>query len=85
MLTVNNTTAKGGVNVDKGATLIVLERLKRGTSQKDFAAEHGIYLGTLGGIEKRRVVGNKEVRQKIASALGGAEKDFFDMDNGLAL
>jgi transcriptional regulator with XRE-family HTH domain len=85
MLTVNNTTAKGGVNVDKGATLIVLERLKRGTSQKDFAAEHGIYIGTFGRIEKRRLVGNKEVREKIASALGGKVEDFFDPETGLAI
>ena len=68
----------------RGSSLLVLERMRRGISQKAFAEATGINAATLCLIERRRLVPRAGHKEVILSALGAAESDFFG-PNGLAL
>jgi transcriptional regulator with XRE-family HTH domain len=68
-----------------GASLLTLERMKQGRTQKDVARLAGIHKNAMNGIERRRLVATPEKRQAILGVIGGSEDDFFDRQTGLAL
>lgn len=64
---------------------IAILRMRRGVTQRRMAEEIGINVATLSDIERRRYVPSASQRQKITSAYGIREADFFDEKTGLAL
>ena len=66
-----------------GASLLTLERMKQGRTQKDVARLAGIHKNAMNGIERRRLVATPEKRQAILGVIGGNESDFFE-PSGLA-
>lgn len=67
-----------------GASLLTLERMKQGRTQKDVAKAAGLNANVLSGIERRRVVASEAKRRAILGVIGGSEADFFDRQTGLA-
>ncbi len=67
-----------------GATLLTLERLRQGFTQKQVAIAAGINRNVMSGIERRRVVASEAKRRAIVAVIGGNEADFFDLGTGLA-
>lgn len=66
-----------------GATLLTLERLRQGFTQKQVAIAAGINRNVMSGIERRRVVASEAKRRAIVAVIGGTEADFFE-PSGLA-
>ena len=66
-----------------GASLLTLERMRQGFTQKQVAISTGINRNALSGIERRRVVASPEKRRVILEVIGGTEADFFE-PSGLA-
>lgn len=79
--TVNFTTKRGGESMSELAIL----RMRSGCTQKAMAEKIGLHVATLSVIERRRFVPNASQRQRIASAYGVNEADFFDEKSGLAI
>ncbi|NCC58575.1 MAG: XRE family transcriptional regulator [Synergistales bacterium] len=67
-----------------GASLLTLERMRQGYTQKQVAIAAGINRNVMSGIECRRVVANEAKRRAIMEVIGGNESDFFDRQTGLA-
>ena len=66
-----------------GASLLTLERMRQGFTQKQVALATGINRNVLSGIECRRVVASEAKRRAILEVIGGLEADFFEA-SGLA-
>lgn len=64
---------------------LAILRMRRGFTQKAMAEKMGLHVATLSLVERRRFVPSADQRQKIVSAYGVREEDFFDVKSGLAI
>ncbi len=66
-----------------GASLLSLERMKQGRTQKDVALLAGIHKNAMNGIERKRLVATPEKRRAIVAVIGVNVAYFFER-SGLA-